>query len=223
MKTLPKFFGVLIFVITTLGFLSAGWTSPSIKKVLVNTEKELITLEAQLEDAFSEKILEAIHSGVAITFTFEVELRKQASVFGDDVVSENKIMQTIQYDTLKKVYQFTSQGKNVNRTVSTKENGRYKDLMRTLKDIPIGHTYKLDPEEQYYARVKAKMESDGLWFPFNYLLFFVPFNEFETAWTQSAPLSLRLDAAFETGNSHKNSKSAIPAQGVANGIRSFNQ
>ena len=63
--------------------------------------------------------------------------------------------------------------------------------MLTLKNIPVAPLYKLDRDEQYYVRVKAEMETDeGLWFPFNYLLFFVPFNEFETAWAESPPLVL---------------------------------
>ena len=112
------------------------------------------------------------------------------------MISENKITHTVQYDTLKKVYQFSSQGKNVNRKVATKSMEKYQELMLTLKDIPVGHIFKLDPEEKYYAQVKAEMEAEGLWFPFNYLLFFVPFDEFETSWAQSTPLTLQIDPAF---------------------------
>jgi hypothetical protein len=95
--------------------------------------------------------------------------------------------------------------------------------MLTLKNIPLAHVFKLDPEEKYYARVKAEMEADGLWFPFNYILFFVPFNEFETSWAQSTPLTIEMDPAFGMEASKNKSKSAIPTKGVANGIRSFNQ
>jgi hypothetical protein len=217
LRRLTLLFGIWCFLWTP------AWAAPTISKISVHTEKELITLDAELTDAFTEKTLEAIESGVAMTFTYEIELRKQTSVFGDEVVSKNKVIQTVQYDTLKKVYQFTSQGKNVNRKVSTKSGERYQQLMRTLKGIPIGHVYKLDPEEKYYARVKAEMEADGLWFPFNYLLFFVPFSEFETSWTQSTPLTLHMDAAFGVEASQKKSEPAIPTKGVANGIRSFNQ
>ncbi len=224
MKPLSKTLRRLILLMGIWCFLlTPAWAAPTISKIRVHTEKELITLDAELIDAFNEKILEAIESGVAMTFTYEIELRKQTSVFGDDVVSQNKVTHTVRYDTLKKVYQFTSQGKNVNRKVSTKSDERYQQLMRTLKDIPIAHVYKLDPEEKYYARVKAEMEADGLWFPFNYLLFFVPFSEFETSWTQSTPVAVHMDVAFGGEASQKKSEPAIPAKGVANGIRSFNQ
>jgi len=215
LRVLTLIFGIWCFLI------APSWADPTLSKVSLNTEKEVITLDAELIDAFNEKIGEAIESGVAMTFTYEIELLKESS-FGDEVVSQNKVTHTIQYDTLKKVYQFSSLGKNVNRKVTTKSMEKYQQLMLTLKDIPIAHIFKLDPEEKYYARVKAEMEADGLWFPFNYLLFFVPFNEFETSWTQSTPLNVKMDPAFGLEASQKKSKPAIPAKGVADGIRSFN-
>jgi hypothetical protein len=197
--------------------IAPACATPTISKISLNTEKEIVTLDAELIDAFNEKVKEAIESGVAMTFTYEIELLKQSSGFGDEVVSKNKVAHTIQYDTLKKVYQFSSQGKNVSRKVTTKDMEKYQQLMLTLKDIPIAHIFKLDPEEKYYARVKAEMEAEGLWFPFNYLLFFVPFNEFETSWTQSTPLTVKMDPAFGLEASQKKSKPAIPAKGVADG------
>ena len=219
-KTLRR----LTFLLGIWCFLWApAWAAPTISKISVHTEHELITLNAELIDAFTEKILEAIESGVTITFTYQIELLKKTSVFGDEVVSQIQVTQTVHFNTLKKVYEFTSQGKNINRKVSTKSRERYQQLMLTLKDVPIAHVFKLDPEEKYYARVKAEMEADGLWFPFNYLLFFVPFSEFETSWTQSTPVILHMDAAFGGEATQKKSELAIPAKGVANGIRSFNQ
>jgi uncharacterized protein DUF4390 len=203
--------------------IAPAGANPSLSKISLNAEKELITLDAELVDAFNEKIREAIESGVPMTFTYEIELLKQSSAFGDEVVSKNKVTHTTQYDTLKKTYQFSSQGKSFNRKVTTKDTKKYQQLMLTLNDIPLAHVFKLDPEEKYYARVKAEMEADGLWFPFNYILFFVPFNEFETEWAQSTPLTLEMDPAFGMEASKNKSKSAIPAKGVANGIRSFNQ
>ncbi len=224
MTNFPKVPRVLALIFGVWCFLIApAWAKPNISKISLNTEKEVVTLDAELIDAFNEKIREAIESGVAMTFTYEIELLRQSSVFGDEVVSQNKVTHTVQYNTLKKVYQFSSQGKNINRKVTTKSMEKYQQLMLTLKDIPIAHIFKLDPEEKYYARVKAEMEAEGLWFPFNYLLFFVPFNEFETSWTQSTPLTVKMDPAFGLEASQKKSKPAIPAKGVADGIRSFNQ
>lgn len=224
MNSFPKALRIFTLILGIWCFLMApAWGDATISKVNLTTGKELITLDAELVGAFDEKIREAIESGVAMTFTYEIEFFRQSSGFGDEVVSQNKLTHTVQYDTLKKVYQFSSQGKNVNRKVATKSQEKYQQLMLTLKDVPVAHAFKLDPEEKYYARVKAEMEADGLWFPFNYLLFFVPFNEFETSWAQSTPLTITMDPAFGIEASQKKTKPAIPTKGVADGIRSFNQ
>ena len=39
-----------------------------------------------------------------------------------------------------------------------------------------------DTNEKYYIRVKANLETDRLWFPFNHLFFFLPFNDFDFGW-----------------------------------------
>lgn len=212
-----------LLVVLGCALANPASAKPSITKVTLNTEKELVTLNAELIDAFNEKIKEAIEGGVPMTFTYEIELRTASSVFGEKIVSKNKVIHTVQFDTLKKIYQFSSQGKNVNRKVSTKSTERYQQLMLTLKEIPITHAFKLDPEEKYYVRVKAEMEAEGLWFPFNYLLFFVPFNEFETSWAQSVPLTIKMDPAFGVEASQNKSKPGNPAKGITDGIRSFNQ
>ena len=204
-------------LILLLGFwccwITAAWAQPAITQVSLNTEKEVITLDADLSEAFNEKMKEAIESGVAMTFTYEIEFLKHSQVLGDEVISENTIIHTVQYDTLKKTYQFSSKGKNVNRKVTTKSAEKYQELMLTLRKIPVAHVFKLDPEEKYYARVKAEMEADGLWFPFNYLLFFVPFDEFETSWTQSTPLTIKIGSGFWSGLIPKEISADNPCQG----------
>ena len=92
--------------------------------------------------------------------------------------------------------------------------------MLTLRDIPIAPIYKLDPNEKYYVRVKADLETDRFWFPFNYIFFFVPFSEFETSWAQTSPLAI--DPDLELLKQTKRSKKKI--NGVAKEvIRSFNK
>ena len=65
MNNIPKTLRIftLFFGIWCLLVIPA-WAEPNISKVSLNTEKELITLDAELIDAFNEKIGEAIESGV---------------------------------------------------------------------------------------------------------------------------------------------------------------
>ena len=149
-----------------------------------------VTLDARLINGLNGKVREAIDSGVPITFTYTIELRKKGAVWGDRLVRSSKVAHTVQYDSLKKVYRFSAEGGHVERKVITHKKESYKELMETLSQVPIAPVYRLDPEELYYVRVRADLKSDELKFPSNYLFFFVPFNDFKTSWAQSSPIAI---------------------------------
>lgn len=190
----------------------------------VATQGNYVTMNAILTDGFSGKIQEAIDSGVPMTFTFHIELRQQVSLWADSLIRSNTVSHTVQYDSLKKIYKFSEVGKNVKRKIITRKKDRLQKLMFTLQNIPITPIYRLDPNEKYYVRVKADLEMDRFWFPFNYLFFFVPFNDFETTWAQTSAISI--DPALvlkEASHTPSPSKKGKNPKGLNHVIRSFNQ
>ena len=193
---------------------------PSVANIGVSTKGNYIIMNAILTDGIEGKILDAIESGVPMTITFKIELRKQNSFWADSLVRANEISHTVQFDSLKKVYRFSEVGKNVKRKFITRKKDRYQKLMQTLMNIPVAPIYQLDPGEKYYVRVKADLEMDRFWFPFNYLFFFVPFNDYETYWSQTSPLILDQYKAASTEAFNKKSKEG---RGLNHVIRSFNQ
>ncbi len=194
--------------------------SPDVVNIGVGTKGKYVVMNARLVDGFTEKIQEAVANGVSMSFTFEIELRKENTVWMDSLVSSNKVRHRVQFDSLKKIYRFSELGKNVRRKIITRKESRYQKLMLTLKDIPIAPIYKLDPNEKYYVRVKADLETDRFWFPFNYIFFFVPFSEFETSWAQTSPLSIDPDLDMSKQASGSRQKEGGVSTDV---IRSFNK
>ncbi len=194
--------------------------SPDVVNIGVGTKGKYVVMNARLVDGFTEKIQEAIANGVPMSFTFEIELRKENTVWMDSLVSSNKVQHRVHFDSLKKIYRFSEIGKNVRRKIITRKESRYQKLMLTLKDIPIAPIYKLDPNEKYYVRVKADLETDRFWFPFNYIFFFVPFSEFETSWAQTSPLSINPDLELSKQASGSRKKWGSVSRDV---IRSFNK
>lgn len=197
--------------------------SPTIVNISVGKKSGFVTMDAHLIDGFSDTILEAIESGVPITFTFHLELRKARSFWADSLISSNTVRHTVQYDSLKKVYRFAEVGKNVKRKIITRKEDRYKKLMGTLHNIPISPLYRLNPDDRYYIRVKVDLETDRLWFPFNYLFFFVPFNDFKTSWVQTSPLLIDPDSSLESKTVQASSKGRDNPKVLKHVIRSFNQ
>ena len=219
----PDLISILVFAffILTMGLVSpVSAVSPDVVNIGVGTNGKYVVMNARLVDGFTDKILEAIENGVTMGFTFEIELRKSNTLWMDSLVSSNKVRHRVQFDSLKKIYRFSESGKNVKRKIITKKESRYQKLMLTLKDIPIAPIYKLDPNEKYYVRVKADLETDRFWFPFNYIFFFVPFSEFETSWAQTSPLAIDPDLELSKQASGSRKKKGTFSRDV---IRSFNK
>ena len=212
---------VTALFILTLGLVSpVSAQSPDVVNIGVGTKGKYVVINARLVNGFTDKILEAIESGVPMDFTFDIELRKDNTIWVDSLVSSNTVKHRIQFDSLKKIYRFSEFGKNVKKKIITRNEARYQKLMLTLQDIPIAPIYKLDPNEKYYVRVKADLETDRFWFPFNYIFFFVPFSEFETSWAQTSPIAIDPDLELSKQASGSNKKKRPVSRDV---IRSFNR
>ena len=213
---------LIFFLFIPAPIPSAFADSPNIVNIGVATKGKYVVMNARLIDGFTEKITEAIESGVPMGFTFEIELRKENTAWVDSLVSSNTIRHKIQFDSLKKAYRFSEVGKNVRRKVITRKMSRYQKLMLTLKDIPITPLFRLNPDEKYYVRVKADLETDRFWFPFNYIFFFVPFSDFETSWAQTSPLSIDPDLELSKQAADKKSRKR-KGKVTRDVIRSFNK
>ena len=221
-KRLNPTFIIGLFLFVAAPNPSAFADSPNIVNIGVAIKGNYVVMNARLINGFTEKISEAIESGVPMGFTFEIELRKENTVWVDSLVRSNTIRHKIQFDPLKKAYRFSEVGKNVRRKVVTHKMSRYQILMLTLKDIPIAPIFSLNPDEKYYVRVKADLETDRFWFPFNYIFFLVPFSDFETSWAQTSSLSI--DPDLELSKQAADKRSRIREGKVSKDvIRSFNK
>lgn len=222
LKIKKRISAALLFV---LSIILPGVTfadTPSIVNISVGNTGNVITMDATLVDGFNDSMLEAVESGIPITFTYKVELRRIVPLWLDSLVSTATVKNTVQYDTLNKVYSFSSTGKNIKRKVNTRDKVLYQKLMLGLEDLPISSTYKLNMSDKYYVRVKASLETDRFWFPFNYLFFFVPFNDVKTSWAESSPLKLP-DPTYSEEAREFHQQESSDSEVLKNVVRSFNQ
>jgi hypothetical protein len=222
LKTLSAWLVIMIIILMGVFTVEAA---PSLVNIGVGTKGKIVVINARLLEGFTDSIEEAIESGVPITFTFEAELRQVNDFWQNTLISTNTISHTIKYDSLKKVYRFTELGKGVKRKIATRNKQKYQQMMLTLENIPISSARRLNFNEKYYVRIKASLEMDRFWFPFNHLFFFLPFDSFNAAWTESSPLSIDPDLAFARDNSSlkDRNKNKRIFGGTKHVVRSFNK
>ena len=148
--------------------------------IVTNTRDDLL-LYLSVDGAFTEKIKEAILSGVPVSFSFFTHLYEVRSMWFDQSIADIKVTHTIKYDNLKK--EFTVQRSwEDHKPVVTKSLGEARRLMTEIDSLKVVSLKRLDKGKQYQIRAKAELSKLTLPFYLHYVLFFVSFWDFETDW-----------------------------------------
>jgi len=92
--------------------------------------------------------------------------------FGEDV--EDSIPQANKKNNVEKV---------------TKDFDELKKWLANLESISLIPSKQIAAGDKYYISIKADLKTISLWFPFNYILFFVSFWDITTDWEVSSPFT----------------------------------
>jgi hypothetical protein len=112
----------------------------------------------QLTDGFTDDVRAAIRSGLKTTFTYTVDLRTPVAVWLDRTIASAVVSTSVQYDNLTRRH-----------TVVRAIDGRVEDaqvvesddevraLVTKLDRLPLFRTTSLEPNREYYVRVRAEV------------------------------------------------------------------
>jgi hypothetical protein len=143
-----------------------------------------LELSFSVEDCFSPKMEEAIHSGVPTTFRFRVVLqRKKKFPFLRKAILDIVLEHTIKYDRLKDRFGIKLPEQSENE-VLVKDFEEAKVIMSTVRNLRVIPLWRLSGSGSYQLLVKAELSKFHLPLFFRYILFFVSLWDFETDWAQ---------------------------------------
>lgn len=163
----------------------------SIQEVSVKEMAGSWKVSFNVHNCFTEKMEEAIQSGIQTTFTFYVHLYQKRSWWKDRKVASVKFHHTIQYHPIQKVYQVALGENSPPFSVSSLEEA--KKVMAKVNGLEIRTPSPLDLKIPTYFRIKAELDPVRLPLHLEYLFFFVSLWDFETDW-HIEPLSSNLSS-----------------------------
>jgi Domain of unknown function (DUF4390) len=148
--------------------------------IVTNTRDDLL-LYLSVDGAFTEKIKEAVLSGVPVSFSFFADLQEVRTLWFDAGIADVDVTHTIKYDNLKKEFTITRSWESGPPPVvqSFEEAQRLMTEIDSLKVVPLG---RLEKGTRYQIRAKAELSKLTLPFYLHYVLFFVSLWDFETEW-----------------------------------------
>lgn len=170
----------LIVVLTGQGAIAKANDARLNNLIVTNTHEDLL-LYATVEDAFQEKMIQAIESGVPTTFSFFILLYQARSIWFDRKLADIEVTHTVRYNNLKKEYVIERSWENgPPRNVKSIEE--VKRLMTDIDGLRVLSLAKLEKGRQYQILVRARLSKATLPFYLHYVLFFMSLWDFETDW-----------------------------------------
>ncbi len=160
--------------------LSAFCEKAAIKNVKVNGTKGACKVSFNVENCFTEKMEEAIQSGIQTTFTFYVNLYQRRTWWKDRKITSVEFRHSVQYHPIQKTYHVKLGENHSSLTVSSLEEA--KRLMSKVKEMEVQFVSPLEASVPAYFQIKAELDPVRLPLHLEYLFFFVSLWDFETSW-----------------------------------------
>jgi hypothetical protein len=124
-----------------------------------------VVVSFDLSDGFTPEVRDAIQSGLATTFSYDVDLRRAAALF-DRTVASVAISAIVRFDNLTRRYQMsrTVDGR-VDDARPTEDPDAVRAWMMHFERIPLAATTTLEADGEYYVRIRARTRPHDAWFP----------------------------------------------------------
>lgn len=154
---------------------------PGFSEITVTSSSNHLLFFAQLENSFTEEMIEGLHSGLPVKFTFFIELAPTTSGWNSDQSATLETNHIIDYDTLKETY-----------TVEIEESGKrfhtfdnLQEAQLTANDINglrITELSALQPDTSYSIRVRADLYKKTLPMGLHRFIPFISWWDITTDW-----------------------------------------
>lgn len=117
-----------------------------------------VLISFQMADGFTPEVREAIHSGLKTTFTYTVDLKTSVAVWIDRTIASAVVSTSVQFDNLTRRHTLvrTLDGR-VEEAVVVESDDHVRELLTKYDRLPLFRTVDLEPNREYYVRVRAEV------------------------------------------------------------------
>ena len=121
-----------------------------------------VIVSAELADAYTDEVRDAIASGLRTTFIYDVELRMDVPAWVDRTIAAATVTISDHYDSLTRLHNLSRvvDGR-IEEALVTGDEAVVRQWLMSLKGLQLCKTSKLDPSREYYVRITAHMRPPG--------------------------------------------------------------
>lgn len=118
----------------------------------------------ELSGGFPEDVRQTIRSGLPTSFAYELELRRGVPLWFDRTIAHSTVVASVQYDNLTRRHQLSrSVDGRVEAALVTEDEREVERWLTAVDRLPIFSTAGLEPNGEYYVRVRAQTRPRSTW------------------------------------------------------------
>jgi hypothetical protein len=124
-----------------------------------------VYVSSTVADGLVDGLADAIQSGLTATITYEADLRRPVSIWFDRTVSTSTVAASVQHDTLTRRYQLSRRvDGRLDETRMAEDRADAERFVTRFDRLPLFSTADLDPNAEYYVRVRVRTRPRQTWF-----------------------------------------------------------
>jgi hypothetical protein len=146
--------------------MAAAMAGPVVvKPVVASDQRVLVSLQAPA--AFTDETRGVMKTGLTLTFTFDVELRRPSSLWMDATLARTRVAASVRFDSLTATYLVSKERDGrVFWSAKAHDESQVRDWMTGFEPIALDLARPLERNVEYYVRVRlyAAPRSTVSWF-----------------------------------------------------------
>jgi hypothetical protein len=153
---------VLFFCGLAIIAVGAAANAAATLRIVPIVRDDSVVVSAELADAYTDEVREAIASGLRTTFVYDVELRMDVPVWVDRTIASATVTISDHYDSLTRLHNLSRMvDGGVEEALVTGDEAVVRQWLMAIKALPLCKTSKLDPTREYYVRISARVRPPG--------------------------------------------------------------
>lgn len=176
---------ILLVMVPASGLFAADRPEARIEEIRGHVQGEKAFVRFQIRNAFTPEMIEALKSGIEISFRTQVEVERVHRNWFNATLGDLTLSRSVRYDALSRVYRLKrSDGEKLLPDIfsALDEMSRY--------EVVVALRFQAIPGKRYRALVRTRLDRVGLSEPLRSIFFFSSIWDVETDWgkgTLSSP------------------------------------
>lgn len=184
LRKLFLLFCIIIPILLTVqvsSSITAEKKGPYFSDVILTTSETSLLMFGTLNNSFTEEMVQGLHNGLPIQFTFFIELNKLRKHWRDERIVALEYKHTLTYDTLKETYKVELEETN-QKTFTFPTLAQAQKALNEINGLKVIKLADLVPDASYNLRVRAELYKKTLPMGLHHIIPFTSWWDIETDW-----------------------------------------